>query len=246
MTPEIRAVLKLQSLDQRAAALQKEILALPKHVAEIEKKLESHLRKLEIDKAALQANHKDRKNLEDEIKVQQQKISKLREQTLQAKTNDQYRAFQHEIEYCEKEIRRAEDRIIELMSASEPLEKNVKATEALLAEQKARVQQEQDHARKRGNEDQEFLKAALEERQQIASSVEPKLLAQYEHIRRRWKGIAVSDATSGKCSECRMVLRPQFFQDLKTADRLFICESCGRILYYNPPVDLQHELHQRA
>ena len=36
MTPEIQAVVKLQSLDTRAAALQKEISALPKHVAEIE------------------------------------------------------------------------------------------------------------------------------------------------------------------------------------------------------------------
>ena len=45
-------------------------------------------------------NQKERKHLEDDIKVHEQKISKLRDQMLQAKTNDQYRAFQNEIGYA--------------------------------------------------------------------------------------------------------------------------------------------------
>ena len=246
MTPEIQAVVKLQSLDERAAAFQKEIAALPKHVSEIEKKLESHIRKLDIDRAALTANQRDRKRFEDDIKVQEQKISKLKDQMLQAKTNEQYRAFQHEIEYCENEIRKAEDKILDLMSASEPLEKNVKAAEATLAEEKKQVEQEKDHARKRTAEDEAFLKQVIEERRQIAASVDPKLLSQYERIRQRWKGVAIADATNGRCAACQIALRPQFFQDLKRGEKLQFCESCGRILYYNPPVNLEHEIHQNA
>ena len=51
---------------------------------------------------------------------------------LEAKTNEIYRAFQNEIEFCQKEIRKPEDRILELMGESEPLEKNVKTAEAAL------------------------------------------------------------------------------------------------------------------
>src|SRR5688500_11589301 len=196
MTPEIQAVVKLQSLDERGAAYQKEIAALPKHVSEIEKKLESHIRKLDIDRAALGANQRERRRFEDDIKVQEQKISKLKDQMLQAKTNEQYRAFQHEIEYCETEIRKAEDRILDLMSASEPLEKNVKAAEAALAEEKKEVEREKDHARQRTAEDQAFLKQDVEERGQIAASVDPKLLSQYERIRQRWIGVAIADDTN--------------------------------------------------
>ena len=246
MTPEIQAVVRLQSLDERAAAYQKEIAALPKHVSDIEKKLESHIRKLDIDRAALAANQRDRKRLEDDIKVQEQKISKLKNQMNDAKTNEQYRAFQHEIEYCQNEIRKVEDRILDLMSASEPLEKNVKAAEAALAEEKKEVEREQDHARRRTAEDQAFLKQVLDERRQIAASVDAKLLAQYERIRQKWKGAAIADATSGRCAACQIALRPQFFQDLKRGEKLQFCESCGRILYYNPPVNLEHEIHQNV
>ena len=130
MTPELQAVLKLQSLDARAAALQKEIESLPKQIAEIEKKLDVHTRKLDVDRNVMAGNQKQRKGLEDDIKVHEQKISKLRDQMLQAKTNDQYRAFQNEIGYCETEIRKSEDRILELMGEAEPLENNAKAAES--------------------------------------------------------------------------------------------------------------------
>jgi predicted nucleic acid-binding Zn-ribbon protein len=131
MLPDIKLAVRLQDIDNRVAEVTREVSSLPKHIAEIEKKLESHERKLEADRAALTANQKDRKRLEGEIQVQQQKISKLRDQMLEAKTNEQYRAFQHEIEFCENEIRRAEDRILELMGESEPLERNVKSAEGL-------------------------------------------------------------------------------------------------------------------
>jgi len=93
MNPDTHLVNRLQTLDNRIGVLEKEIAALPKHVAQIEKALDSHLRRLDADRAALAANQKDRKKLEGDIQIQEQKISKLRDQMLQAKTNEQYRAF---------------------------------------------------------------------------------------------------------------------------------------------------------
>ncbi len=37
-----------------------------------------------------------------------------------------------------------------------------------------------------------------------------------------------------------MALRLQFFQDLKRGERVMQCESCNRILIYNPPETLEH------
>ena len=109
MLPDIASAVRLQELDLRLTDLTKEIASLPKHISEIEKKLDAHQRKLEADRAALSANQKDRKKLEGDIQMQEQKISKLKDQMLQAKTNEVYQAFQHEIGFCQTEIRRAED-----------------------------------------------------------------------------------------------------------------------------------------
>jgi predicted nucleic acid-binding Zn-ribbon protein len=246
MTPELEAVLKLQTLDRRAAELLKEIESLPKQVADIEKKLEVHTRKVEVDRNVMNGNQKERKLLEDDIKVQEQKMSKLRDQMTQAKTNDQYRAFQNEITYCETAIRKAEDRILELMGEAEPLEKNVKAAEVALKEERAKVEAEKDRARQRTAEDKEFLRQASEERENVAATIPAPTLAHYERIRKRWRGVAIADATEGRCAACQMRLRPQYFQELRHADKLYFCESCGRILYYNPPVNLEHEMHSKV
>src|ERR1700690_2301741 len=126
MTVEIEQVTRLQSLDLRIADLEREVATLPKHIAQIEKALDSHLRRLEADRAALIGNQKERKQLDDDIKVENPKLSKLKDQMLGAKTNEQYRAFQSEIGFCEQAIRKAEDRILDLMAEGEPLDVNVK------------------------------------------------------------------------------------------------------------------------
>lgn len=240
MLPDIKLAIRLQDLDNRVAELTKEISALPKHTAEIEKKLEAHERKLEADRAALTANQKERKRFEGEIQAQQQKISKLKDQMLEAKTNDQYRAFQNEIEFCEKEIRRSEDGILELMSASEPLERNVKAAESALKQEKTQVDREKQQARDRTAGDQRELNDLQGERRKIATQITPSVLSAYERVRKLRRGIAVAEAIDGRCSQCHMSLRLQFFQDLKRGEEVMHCESCSRILFYNPPQAVEH------
>jgi predicted nucleic acid-binding Zn-ribbon protein len=235
MLPDLKLAVRLQDIDNRIAELSREVAALPKHTAEIEKKLEAHERKLEADRAALAANQKDRKRLDSEIQVQQQKISKLKDQMLEAKTNDQYRAFQHEIEYCETEIRRSEDGILDLMSASEPLERNVKAAESALKQEKAQVEGEKHQARERTAHDQRELDELQAARRTIVGQLTPKVLTAYERVRKLRRGVAVAEAVDGRCSQCHMSLRLQFFQDLKRGEQVMHCESCSRILYYNPP-----------
>lgn len=239
MHPDTHLVIQLQSLDQRAAALEKEVAALPKQIAVIEKALESHLRKLEADKAALTANQKDRKKFEGDIQMSQQKISKLRDQMLGAKTNEQYKAFSHEIEYLEKEIRTAEDRILELMTESEALDGNVKRADAALKEEKQVVEAEKAKARERTAADQTALNEIKQERVGVAKKLPSSTAAAYDRIWKKRNGIVVAEASGGRCSACQITLRPQYFQDLRRGDQLMFCESCGRILYYNPPVSVE-------
>jgi uncharacterized protein len=239
MLPDIEHAIRLQILDDRVAVLAKEIAALPKHIAEIEKKLEAGQRRLEHDRAALSANQKERKRLEGEIQAGEQKISKLKTQMMDAKTNDQYRAFQHEIDFCGLEIRRHEDRILELMGESEPLDKNVKAAEAGLAAEKKGVEAEKAASRERTAADQKEIETLTAERTGIVAAMTPKVASEYERIRKGRLGVAIAEVLQGRCSKCNIQLRPQFLQELKRGDSIMICESCRRMLYWNPPQSVQ-------
>lgn len=246
MGPDIKLVIALQNLDARIGELQLEIGALPKHISAIERTLESHIRKLEADQAALAANQRERKKLDDDIKVQNQKTSKLKDQMMEAKTNEQYRAFQHEIDYGMKEIRKAEDRILDLMAESEPLEQNLRTAELALKDEKVRVESEKKVARERTAKDKQELDVLSTERRQLVAELTPQVYSAYDRIRKKRRGVAVAEAVDGRCGACHMALRPQFFQDLRASEQVMFCESCGRILYYNPVIVVEPDMSAEA
>jgi len=239
MLADLKLAIRLQEIDNRLVELQREIAALPVHISAIEKKLVAHERKLEADRAALVSNQKERKASEAAIQDWEQKISKLKGQMIEAKTNEQYRAFQSEIDFCQTEIRKREDRILDLMSESEPLDRNVKAAEAALRTEKVQVEAEKSTARERTAEDQKAAAELKQERAAIVSGMAAATVQRYERARKARRGIALAEVVEGRCNQCHMALRLQYFQDLKRDDQILSCESCQRLLYYNPPIALE-------
>jgi predicted nucleic acid-binding Zn-ribbon protein len=237
MQQDLVFALRLQAIDRKIANLETEIAALPKHIAEIEKKLEAHTRRLAADRAALSKNQLDRKKFDGDIQVHQQKISKLRDQMAGAKNNEQYKAFQNEIAYAEGEIRKCEDRILELMEQSETLDAAVKSADAALKAEQKHVEAEKIRARDRSSQDLKELTVQQAERKAVTDQMTPEFFKEYERLRKKTKNRPIADATEGRCDMCQMSLRPQFFQDLRKGDKIMYCESCGRILTYNPVIE---------
>lgn len=244
MHPDICNALVVQELDAQIAALRKEVAQLPKQIAEIERQLESHTKQLEAERAALAANIRDRKTLDGEIQVHRQKISKLKDQMMQAKTNEQYRAFQHEIAYCEQGISQCEDRILELMLLAEPLEMNVSRAEAALAAERKVVEAQKREAKERADAVEAALARAVGEREDAAKRVPAELMTIYDRLRTKHKdGVAIAEVVEGQCSSCHMVLRPQLLVEVRSGSVVVACENCRRLLYIPiPPVDVAADM----
>src|SRR5271169_2478335 len=119
MTSDLQSLIELQQIDSQIAALRAEVASLPKHVAEIEKKLAGSKAKVDAAVAAAKAEETAKKRHESDIQDQQQKISKYRDQSLNVKTNDEYRALMHEIKFAEDKIAASEDKILEIMVAAD-------------------------------------------------------------------------------------------------------------------------------
>jgi predicted nucleic acid-binding Zn-ribbon protein len=242
MQQDLVLALRLQAIDRTIVSLETEVAALPKHIVEVAKKLEGHARKLEADRASLAANQRDRKKIEGDVQLHQQKISKLRDQMLGAKNNEQYKAFQNEIAYAEGEIRKCEDKVLELMERAEALDSAVKLAEAALNTEQKQVEAQKVRAKERSAVDVKELAVQQTQRKTITDQMTPDFYKEYERIRKKTKNRPIADATEGRCDLCQMSLRPQFFQDLRKGDKIMFCESCGRILTYNPVIEVTADL----
>src|SRR6516225_7831628 len=129
MNSDLEKLIELEKVDREIARLNDEVATLPKRVAAIESKLADDKAAVERAKAAVKANEAARRKLEADIQGFQQKIVKYREQSSSVKTNDEYRALMHEVQFAEQEIGRCEDKILEFMIALEAEEKSLKAAE---------------------------------------------------------------------------------------------------------------------
>jgi uncharacterized protein len=115
----------------------------------------------------------------------------------------------------------------------------MKKAEKALAEEKKQVEAEKVQAHDRTAADQKELDALRQQRAEFVAKLPKPALSAYDRIRRKWKNTVVAEASHNRCSACQIVLRPQFLQDLRKGDQLMFCESCGRFLYYNPPVSFE-------
>ncbi len=240
MLPDIEKLLELQIADKEIRRLQEEVAALPKRVAVIEQKLTGTKAQLEKARAAAKADEANRKKFETNIKDLQGKISKYRDQSLDVKTNDQYKALLHEIEFAEQEIRLNEDRILEVMVNVDAREKEVRTAEAELKAETAEIEKEKEDARKVTAEDQQKLTEWNTKRDALRHEISEDILRQYERVA-KFRGTGLAEVREQKCMGCQVMLRPQTYNEVRNGEKVMICESCSRVYYFNPANEVKPE-----
>jgi predicted nucleic acid-binding Zn-ribbon protein len=233
MNSDLEKLIELEKIDREIGRLSDEVAALPKRVALIEEKLAGDKAKVEQAKAAIKNNEVTRRKHESDIQTSQQKIVKYRSQSTSVKTNDEYRALMHEVEFAEKEISSLEDKILELMVSLETDEKSLKAAEIDLKAEVAAVEKEKNEARAKTAEDEKLLEGLNHKRNELRAGVTDSNLAHYDRVLRARK-FAIAEARDSKCQACFVMIRPQTWQELTTNEQIITCSSCGRILYYDP------------
>src|SRR5437660_7616871 len=215
MLPEIDKLLELQVADKEIRRLQDKVAALPRRVAVIEQKLAGTKAQLERAQSAAKGDEANRKKFEAAIKDLQAKISKYRDQSLDVKTNEQYKALLHEIQFAEQEISANEDKILELMVSAEVREKQVKAAEAELKEETAEIEKEKVIARERTAQEEKELAEWNAKRDAARGSVDPDLLRHYDRVL-KFRGSGIAEVLDHKCTGCSVKLRPQTFNEVRS------------------------------
>ncbi len=233
--PDLKKLLELQKMDLERDTLEAQVAKLPREITALDEQLSENLSLHERHKEQLAENQKERRQLEGEIQLLQEKISKHKDQLYELKSNVQYRAMVHEIEMEEAKISQGEDRVLEKMEEGEQFEKLIRESEAALNQQKVQVGEQKKRLEADLDSAQGRLRQLLERRSGLAESVSPELLASYHRVQKLRGGTAMAEARDGFCGGCNVRLRPQAYSEIRTNRSIIICESCNRILFYVDP-----------
>jgi predicted nucleic acid-binding Zn-ribbon protein len=240
MHPAIPHLIELQRVDHQIAVLRAELEGFPKRIRDAEIKLGSARAEVASAKEAHAQVIAERKKFEFDAQQWKDRAKKYRDQSGAVKTNEAYKALQHEIVNAEAEVAKADDRQLEVMMAAEEVERRVKISESRLKEAEQAVAAERKEIQAQGTEKKKQLDAATAEREKIITPVPEDLRELYARIAKRHNGTAMALARDEQCRGCGMRVLPHILQELgtETNEEVYRCESCGLILYTLEPIPI--------
>ena len=231
---QIKILVELQKIDSEIYHLRKELEAHPalkqKIEADFEKK-KAHLKAADDELKAIQLKQKQK---EGDLQAKEEKIKKLQSQLYQLKTNKEYSSMDMEIKGLKADNSVLEEEILKLLDAVDQVKiKCVKEKELLAVEEKG-SKEELGKLDQRALEIQAKLSAYEEKRKAYAPNIDAKLIAQYEKILKGREGLALVPVRNNSCGGCHLELPPQTVNEIQIQEKMIVCESCARILYWSP------------
>ncbi|MBM3943088.1 MAG: hypothetical protein FJ316_09230 [SAR202 cluster bacterium] len=228
----VKQLYSLQELDQ---ALDR-VLA---QKAEVEQELDSRL-ELEQVETALKSEREGLEEAQRQRQALQLEVGSMRERSgqLDARLYGGDITNPRELPSLDEESKRAKEQLQQQETALQALSDRAQAHQAKCTA----LEQELATAQTAWQQRQDQLKGMLDKlateqanlaagRARMAAGLAPAELHNYETLRRRKGGQAVSKVERGLCQACRMSLPTQHLQRVRSGRQTVFCSSCGRMLF---------------
>lgn len=243
MNADLENLIVLQAQDLELGRLRAELVEAPRRVQAAETALHLAHATLAKCQAGLAGEDKLRRSQDSGIATLRTKGERLRRSLDGATSTQQVAAFEHEIAFALTAIDELEEQAFASMERTEALETERKVAETALEHAGAALTAERERAAALKERHGAAIAGIERERSSIRAVVAAPRLASYDRLAKT-RGTAVAEAvgnaTSGKCTACQMGVRPQRWQDLigrDYPDEIFTCETCGRMLFWDPRRD---------
>jgi predicted nucleic acid-binding Zn-ribbon protein len=248
MNSDLEHLITLQAQDLELKRLREELAELPRRAAAAESARAKSEAALTAAKTALAKEETLRRSHELDIAERRGKIARLQKQMETATSAAQITALEHEIAFSEAAIATLEDEELASLERTDQQEAARSASETQLETNTTAQANERAHALATIRKNDALILSIEAERKDlrafiIQSPTGEAVLSSYDRIAKA-KGTAVSEAVDHRCSACQMAIRPQRWNDLTNRDpnseyanTIFHCETCGRMLFYDPRRD---------
>jgi predicted nucleic acid-binding Zn-ribbon protein len=221
-----------QDHDMRRLALEAQLAAVPREVAAVEGRIAAERQAIESAKAEWHGLEARKKTLENEIKSAEERIARYRNQQLEVRKNDEYRALTHEIETTQGVIGGFEEEELQVMYAIDEAKRRFAEAEAAL---KANISGHEGRIaalRAQGRECESLHRDAVAATAAARAAVPEPLLRLYDRLARK-PGLPVCvPLQGGRCGGCHMKVSSNIEFEARKGENLAACDQCGRIVYW--------------
>ena len=238
MLDVIEQLLVLQDRDQKIMRLQEELSRIEPERNALLSKADSSKEALKQAKTEAQQVESSRKDLELQVESKKKQIDRYASQQLETKKNEEYQAFNKEIDNCKKDIEDLEDQELELMETYDLKLAGIAEAEKVANEAQSRADEQVAELKVREANQKKEKQEFEEERIQLAGKIDPIVLAKYDRLLKKKQSKVVVGINRGVCAGCHMSLPTQIQVSCKGQSEIVNCSNCGRIVYYTRDMEL--------
>lgn len=232
MKDVLNSLLDLQDIDEQLGELERSKVYLPEMIEDITKEMKTLEKELQENQERLIESKKKQKQIELDVEVDRQELTKYQSQMKVIKTNKEYDALVGEIDSKKQKIGDNEDEILKLMGIVDECNENISELELKLKEIKEANKTHLDNLRTELASLESKIENKQGQRQGLTKTIDRKALTLYERIRKGKNGMAVVPLRKRACGGCFKHVPPQMIQQIRRGDRIYTCDSCGRILIW--------------
>jgi uncharacterized protein len=234
LLPELNNLISLQTVDLEIKGLMQVQQELPESMRELESKL-AEIKIITAEKTQeLEEIKKQHRQLETEMSMLDEGITRSRQRLMEIKDNIEYKAMLKEIAFKEDRKDQKETEILEVLDQIETLSSDLSSLTQEVASRQEVLDKMRSEVQAEIAEQMEKLHGLQAQRQEIQKTIPKQLLKRYDFIREKRQGIAIAEVRQGVCLACHMNLPPQKFIELQMDKELMTCPHCQRIIYFTP------------
>jgi len=233
----LQALIALQKIDCQLQKLEQSKGDLPQKLDAQALELQALEAKLATKREECKKQKSHKSNSDEQVLGLREKLKKYRAQLYQVKNNREYDAITAEIESAEQSLEETEFAALESEEASHGLESEMNELSQEIDRMKGQSAELQLQLNELLAKTRDQEAALLEQRKHVLPRISKPLLNTYERIRGGRGGMAMAMLKDGACSECSSRIPPQRGLEIRMMDKLYWCETCGRILVWIPELE---------
>jgi predicted nucleic acid-binding Zn-ribbon protein len=206
-----------------------------------DKEILSKKQQIALLAAACAEKEKERQEKERVLQDEGKKAMDKRMRMNRIKNIKELQALQREIDQIKQSNGDLEEDLIRVLEEIDRIKADLKAKEEEAAVMQEEWQQRQEEMQSKISGIDQLVSEAHTLRKTIASQIAGELISRYELIFARRGGSAVVEVTGGICQGCYMNIPPQLWNEIIRSEKVNLCPSCQRILYYKPSAEQEKE-----
>jgi predicted nucleic acid-binding Zn-ribbon protein len=225
---------RLQDRLRFVEARRKQRDTVPPELTEVDREFREKVETVSRLKVRLAEAETERRRAEAERSDLSERHRRYKEQMRQVQSSREYSALLNEIDAVEKHLRSAEDRALALEEELESARNELSEREARLPTETEEHEERMKDWRSAQKVINEELAAAEIEITRLESEIPPRERSEFRRLLEKKHGLAVVQVINGSCFACHVKVRPAAMQILKAGREIVYCDSCKRILYWEP------------